>query len=230
MSVATEKQPSIARSRAHVPGEIEARYLLVVGIAPDDVADITGLRDATTRKLAHEIADFGDGPYTAGRDGDIAGMLGISYRAVYHLMESGELGSRGGGAEEYSITKQALKHMVNERLRKDGARKARYMLFIGKSPGLAAIRGRMPEKKAEALAKQLAKAGAGPDDLGPFTVEQASAVLGLKERQVRGYCQQGRFGTLPKFGQQYQIPREALIEFGAKDRRYGCQAARWEED
>ena len=230
MSVATERRGELAESRSHVPGEIEARYLLVVGVEPGDVAAITGLRGPTVERLANHIASFGDGPYTAGRNGEVANILGMSWRVVYHLIERDELVAKGGGDEEYQVTKRALTTMVNARLRRDGERKARYMLFIGMDARLAAIRGRMSEEQAGVLARKLAKAGAGPDSEGPYTVEQASEVLGLKERQVRGYCQDGRFGeNLPKFGMQYMIPREALVEFGAQDRRYGCQASRWEE-
>lgn len=224
--VATARRGEFANSRAHVPGEIEARYLLVVGVDERDVAAISGMKVAVVSRLAEHIASFGSGPYTAGRNGDVANILGLNWRDVYRFIASDELAVTG--EDEHQITKTALKAMVASRLRRDGERKARYMLFIGMEPRLAAIRGRMSEKQAEMLAKRLAKVNAGPESQGPYTVEQASEVLGLKERQVRGYCQDGRFGTLPKFGMQYMIPRKALEEFGAQDRRYGCRASRWE--
>lgn len=220
--VAVARQEATHRTR--VPGEIEARHLLIAGVPSDKAAEITGLEPQLVKAMAKHIKSFGDGPYSSGRYSDIAQMLGLNWRDVYRLIDSGALKA---GIE--GIARESLRKMVEARLRHDGERKARFLLFIGKKPALAAIRGRMPLDEAKALAKQLDEFGAGPDSKGPYTVTQASVVLGLENRQVRAYCQHGKFGELQTFGSQYMIPRKRLEAFGAQDRKYGCQASRWEE-
>ena len=63
------------------------------------------------------------------------------------------------------------------RLLKHGERKARYLLFTGKGPRRAAAIGKLSADKIAAISKELAQIGAGPDSKGPYTSEQAAAVL-----------------------------------------------------
>lgn len=214
-----------AKSKADMPGEIEARHLLVVGVSRKDVAQITGRKPAVIAELQEHIESFGPGPYSADQ---AARILGIGYRGVYHAIGCGELPSRGGGVEDYSVQRRSLVAIAGGRLRKDGERKARFMLFVGLPVALAAIRGRITIKQAKAILERLQGVGAGPETTGPYTIKQAAEALGLCERQVRGYCKLERFGAGQRmFGSQYQIDRESLVAFGAQDRRYGCKASRW---
>lgn len=216
MSAVANKKPSNL-VRPSVPRETEARHLLFLGVTVSDVCEITGLRKSAVKKMQEYAAGFGE-PYSPDT---AAAVLGVCYRSVFRMVDDGRLKSKTNEDHRHCIPKSNLEKAADARLRHDGERRARYLLFTGKSVRLAAIRGRMTEAKATALLKELERAGAGPKHPGPFTVKQASIVLGLERsgRQVRGYCEQERLGT--KFGCQYQIEREELERFGALNRKSG---------
>lgn len=201
--------------------EIEARQLLLVGVAEHYVAEITGLDKKAVHEFWKEIDSF-EQPYTGF---DAAKILGVCSHTVFRSLASNY--SRGAGKNlsgNYQIKRTSLEKFAEDRLKIDGLRRARYLLFLGKSKHVAAIRARTSEKQINRLARELEEAGASPNNPGPFTVKQASVVLGLQEsgRQVRGYCEQGRLGH--KWGMQWHITRDELIEFGGIERKAGPQA------
>lgn len=96
----------------------------------------------------------------------------------------------------------------------------RHLLFIGRKPERAAAATGYSESLAREVLSELNGIGAGPKSAGPYTVTQASVVLGLKLRRTRTLCEEGRIGK--KHGDRwYLIPREDLERFGAKERRSG---------
>lgn len=195
--------------------ENEARQLLLVGVSEHLVAEITDLDRKQIRKLWKEIDSFEE-PYTGF---DAAKILGVCSQTVFRHISSGS-----DGSGNYQIARRSLEKFAEDRLKIDAERRARYLLFAGKSKHVAAVRGRMNEKQVNKLERELAEVGATPGNPGPFTVRQASVVLGLQEsgRQVRGYCEQGRLGT--KIGSWWLISREDLIRFGSIERKAGPQA------
>lgn len=219
---ATKERRNVA---ARSPNEMVARHLLVVGERPSDVAEITGLDHETAKRIQRDIRAVSDGHLSLR---DVATVLGTSYRMPYRMIGE-ELAAAGGDAESMRVTLGAVKAFAERRLRRDAEQRARAMLFLGKSPRLAAIRGRMPEKKAAAILKQMLALDVGPESPGPFTVAQAELATGLRRGQLKNYCRMGRLGEVRKFGTQYVIERGPLEEFIAQDRRKGCKAARWDE-
>src|SRR5687768_6290908 len=87
----TKPARDMAESRAHVPGECEARMLLVLGASAPDVHAATGLSTSDAQRLADEIRQHGKGPYSADA---AARMIGVAYRTVYHLIEGKTIKSR----------------------------------------------------------------------------------------------------------------------------------------
>lgn len=212
MSVAANKLV-----RPSVPRDTEARHLLFLGVSVSDVCEITGLRKSAVKKMQEYAVGFEE-PYSADA---AAAVLGVCYRSIYRRINDNRLSVIADEEQRFRIAKRKLETVAEEKLKHDGERRARFLLFTGKSVRLAAIRARITEAKANAILKELDRAGAGPKHPGPFTVKQASLVLGLESsgRQVRGYCEQGRLGT--KWASQYQITREDLTRFGALDRKAG---------
>lgn len=220
MSVGDESKS--CESRSHESRKSEALHLLFIGVTVADVCEITGLRRPIVKNLFHKQMQYKE-PYSPNA---AAAVLGTCKFTVLRMVKEGLLKVQLNEHRRYEFPQVKLAAAAEARLKQDGERRARYLLFTGKSVRLAAIRARISQAKAEALLKELIRGGAGPEHPGPFTVTQATMVLGLQAsgRQVRGYCEQGRLGT--KWANQYQITREELTRFGAVDRKCGPPVAK----
>lgn len=216
--VTKAKRREMAESRAHVPGEVEARMLLVLGATVGDVSIMAQMPHERVADLAAEIKQHGRGPYTV----DAASrMIGWNYRSLYHAIERKEVQPRNG--DQFAISRRTLEKLCRSRLNEDGEMKARYLLFIGASTRLAAFRGGFTVARAGAILRELEKYGLGPGSTGPFSLLQTSTLLGIQPRMTRRYCEQGRLGRKHQspFGMEYVITREDLTEFGRKERKRG---------
>jgi hypothetical protein len=221
--VTKTKRREMAESRAHVPGEVEARMLLVLGASVDDVSIMVQMDRAQVAHLSAEITKHGRGPYTVD---EASRMIGWNYRSLYHAIDRGEVAAKNGTArngDQFAIPRRTLEKLCRTRLNEDGEMKARYLLFIGCSPRLAAYRGGFLSPQAYAILRELKKYGLGPESAGPYTLLQTSTLLGIQPRMTRRYCEQGRLGRKHQspFGMEYVITREDLIEFGRKERKRG---------
>ena len=215
MSVATKTDSDTKKTR--IPHGSEAMSLLLVGVGASHVASITGISEASVNRMKR-VLDGIESPFSVDT---CAKILRLSYRRVYHLIESGELKlQRADGVyPSMLVEKEQLGRFADRRLAHDGEKRSRYLLFSGKNPNTVALRARKPVAWVSSLKQRMQKMGIGPESVGPYTVVQAAQVLGLHGRQIRTYCAQGRMGT--RWGMQYQISREELLKFGALDRRSG---------
>jgi hypothetical protein len=220
--VTKTKRREMAESRAHVPGEVEARMLLVLGASVDDVSIMVQMDRAQVAHLSAEIKKHGRGPYTVD---EASRMIGWNYRSLYHAIDRGEVpaSNTARNGDHFAIPRTTLAKLCRTRLNEDGEMKARYLLFIGCRPQLAAYRGGFPAARAGSILRELREYGLGPESTGPYTLLQTSTLLGIQPRMTRRYCEQGRLGRKhqSQFGMEYVITREDLIEFGRKERKRG---------
>ncbi len=98
--------------------------------------------------------------------------------------------------------------------------RARFMLFKGRPAGEVGEATGLGTDRAKAILAELVANECGPQSAGPYTVEQSSLAVGLSERGLRRYCQEGRLGELFR-GTLYLIGRKQLLKFGARERRAG---------
>jgi hypothetical protein len=226
----TSKQEA-AVSRNHVPGEVEARLMAIIGATVPQVVEATGLDAKSAGAVVREIKLAGDGPYSPDT---CARMMGMGYRTIYHLISTEQIRCKrlkdgGHFSQLYEISAEQLHKYVRERLSKDGERKARYLLFTGKGTDLAQLRSGLPSNKIEKILSELNSAGIGPKSGGPYNVKQAALVLMVKPRMVCRYCDEGRlFGRVDGelrdafgFAKKYVITRKTLEKFAALDRVRG---------
>lgn len=218
--------------------EAEARMLFALDMARKHVKAMTSISDLTAESIDGEFHSAGDGPYDAGT---AAKLLGLNYRTFYHHLAAGDIksskrsaqvnGSPKSERDVYSITKAQLQAFVRSRLAEDGERRARFLLYSGVAPAVAAIRGVIDAKRAKAMLRELERAGIGPTSEGPYKKKQVALLLGIQPRLVGRYCQQGRLGVAVEpdsdfavdygFPGKYLIARSHLLAFGAKERRVG---------
>lgn len=157
-----------------------------------------------------------------------AEMLGLDYRSVYRAMDRGDIKSKQDGGTRV-IEMKNLRLFCRDYLNRDGLRKARYLLFAGVNPEIAAFRAGVERPAIRGLLRELRESDVGPKSQGPYSLVQTGKILDIEPRLVRRYCQEGRLGReVPsddalEYGirTKYLITRDDILAFGSKHRQVG---------